>query len=151
MPVKVTLKRPKSRCKSQCCFLNLKLFDKTFIISHTKKRYADQITDVQNEIFNTYFEKDEARKKEMQEKINSQTLPNNLKWFNERISKTGSGFLSASGLSWADLHLFNMLEYLGDKKEPLLANYKFVKAMDEKIRANPNIAAWLAKRPKTEF
>ena len=86
----------------------------------------------------------------MNEKLATETLPQNMKIFDERLGKTGSGFFAASGLSWADLHLFNVLEFLGDKRETLIANFKNVKALDEKIRAHPAIATWLAKRPKTD-
>jgi len=97
------------------------------------------------------MEKDETRKKTLDEKLATKSLPDTLKAINDRLAKTGSGFIAASGLSWADLHLFNVLEFLGDKKEPLLANFKHVKALDDKVRAHPSIAAYLSQRPKTEY
>jgi glutathione S-transferase len=97
------------------------------------------------------FEKNEEQKKILQDKLANESLPHNLKIFNERLGKTGSGFIAASGLSWADLYLFGLLDNLGDKREAVLANFKNVKALDDKLRAHPNISAWLAKRPKTEF
>lgn len=121
------------------CFIELNL------------RYGDQITDFQNSIIDFNFEKDENRKKTLEEKFTTETLPNNLKLFNEKIGKSGSGFFAASGLTWADLHLVNVLEWLGDKKEAALANFKNVKELDNKVRAHPNVAAWLAKRPKTQI
>lgn len=97
------------------------------------------------------MEKDETRKKALEEKFVNETVPHNLKIFNNRLEKTGSGFLAASGLSWADLYLFNILEFFGDRKDAALANYKHVKALDDNLRANPKIATWLAKRPKTDY
>jgi glutathione S-transferase len=81
----------------------------------------------------------------------NETLPNNLRLFEERIKKSGSGFLAASGLTWADLHMINVLEWLGDKKETALENFRLVRALDNKVRSIPNIAAWIAKRPKSQF
>jgi glutathione S-transferase len=97
------------------------------------------------------FEKDEYRKKELKEKFETQTLPHHLKLYNEKIASSGSGYLAASGLSWADLHLVNVLEWLGENKEATLANFKHVKELDAKVRANPKVAEWIAKRPKTDI
>lgn len=112
--------------------------------------YGDQITDLQNEIVDAFMEKEEPRKTTLNQKLANETLPHNLKIIDERLAKSGSGFLASSGLSWADLHLFNVLEFLGDRREQLFANFKNIKALDQKIRAHPNIAAWLAKRPITD-
>jgi hypothetical protein len=80
-----------------------------------------------------------------------QTLPHNLRLYEERIRQSGSGFLAASGLSWIDLHLVNVLEWLGEKKETAFADFKRVKDLDENVRKIPNIAEWIAKRPQTDF
>ena len=109
------------------------------------------MTDLGNEMGNAMFEKNEEQKKVLMEKLANESVPHNLKIFNERLGKTGSGFIAASGLSWADLYLFVILENLGDKKDAILANFKNVKTLDENIRANPSIATWLAKRPKTDY
>lgn len=85
----------------------------------------------------------------LQDKLASETIPHNMKLFDDRLEKTGSGYIAYSGLSWVDLYLFTVLENLGDKKDAILSNYKHVKALEEKIKTNPRIAAWLAKRPKT--
>ena len=72
-----------------------------------------------------------------------------MKLFEARLAKTNSGFLLASGLSWADLYLYAVLEWFGDKKPELLFHFPLVKALDEKISSHPNIKAWIEKRPKT--
>lgn len=114
-------------------------------------RYGDQITDLQNQYISFFTEKDEARKNMLKDKLKGQVTPHNMKLFNDRLAKTGSGFLAPSGLSWADLHLFNVLEYLGKLREPVFANFKHVKALDEKVRSNPNVSAYLAKRPESNL
>lgn len=97
-----------------------------------------------------HFEKDEAKKQELMQKLTTETVPNILKFFDERAGKSGSGFLVASGLTWADLYLICALEHLGEKREATLEHFKNLKSIDQKVRAHPKIAEWLGKRPKTE-
>ena len=113
--------------------------------------YADQVTDLLNEMVKAYKETDEARKKEMEEKVKTEIMPNNLKMFEARLAKTGSGLLAASGLTFADMYLANVLEWLGDKKEAVLAHFPLVKQLCQLVITNPGIAAWLAKRPVTDM
>jgi hypothetical protein len=74
-----------------------------------------------------------------------------LKLINEKIGKSGSGYLASSGLTWADLHLINVLDFFGDQKAAILSNFKHVKELDAKVRANPKIAEWINKRPKSDY
>ena len=113
--------------------------------------YGDVVTDMLNELIKVHFEKDEAKKAEAGKKLFEETIPNILKTLEGKISKNGSGFLAASGLTWADLYLYNILEWTGDKKAALLANFAHVKALDEKVASHSKIADWLAKRPKTDM
>lgn len=109
---------------------------------------------MQNEVIRSRLESDDVRGKKMRETLRTTTLPNNLKLFDNKIAKSKSGFLAPSGLSWADLHLLNVLDWperSADKKEAALANFKHVKQLDAKLRALPNVAAWIAKRPKSDF
>lgn len=99
----------------------------------------------------SYFEKDEAKKTELMQTLATETIPRFLKFFDERVGKTGSGHLAASGLTWADLYLISVLDNLGDKREAALEHFKNLKALDQKVRTHPKIAEWLGKRPKTEF
>jgi hypothetical protein len=105
-------------------------------------------------IIKIHFAKDENIKKDLLEKFFSQTLPETLKLFDERIGKSGSGFFAPSGLTWTDLIWFNTVEWvriLGDKRDAILDTYTNIKANEQKVRSIPNIAAWLAKRPKNDF
>ncbi|CAF0717788.1 unnamed protein product [Brachionus calyciflorus] len=111
--------------------------------------YGDQITDILNEIIKIHFEKDEARKAESAKKFFEETLPNILKTLQSKIEKNGSGFLAASGLTWVDLYLVDVLGWLGEKKEHLMANFEHIKALDTKVTNHSKIAEWLAKRPQT--
>lgn len=113
--------------------------------------YGDQVTDLQNHIISMFTESDNERKKQMQKKVYGEVVPFNLKLFDDRLGRTGSGYFAPSGLSWADLHVFNVLDYFRHRKDETIASFKNVKALDQRIRSDPKIAAWLAKRPKTDI
>lgn len=115
------------------------------------ERCADRTTDMVTEMGKAMFEKDEAKKKELLHTLATEKMPNFLKFFEERAAKSGSGFLAASGLTWADLYLVCALEYLGEKHDATLENYKNLKALDQKVHSHPKIAEWISKRPKSDF
>lgn len=112
--------------------------------------YADQLTDLTNELAKILRESDPEKKKELQEKMAKEILPVHLKYHEERFAKSGSGYFAASGLTWVDLYLYVMLDWVPEK-EKILEAFKNVKANREKIEANPRIAAWLKARPVTEM
>ena len=63
--------------------------------------YADQVTDLLNELVKAYvYEKDPIRKAELTTKCQNEIIPNNLKIFEARLVQTQSGYLSTSGLTY---------------------------------------------------
>ena len=104
-----------------------------------------------NEFVKAAFEKDENKKKELQERLNNEVIPHNMKLFESKLAKTNSGYLIGKGLTWVDLYLSSILEWLGPNKEAVLNNFPHLKASDEKIRSLPKIAEWISKRPKTDM
>lgn len=78
-------------------------------------------------------------------------MPNTFGFFEKRLSQSKSGFLVDSGLTYGDLYISSLLDYLGEKKDAILANFPHLKKMDEQVRAHPRVAEWLAKRPKTDI
>nr|AUX81339.1 sigma class glutathione S-transferase 3 [Brachionus plicatilis] len=112
--------------------------------------YADQVFDLLNEMVKVHFEKDKTRKIEAVNKLFTESIPNSLKVFDNQIAKNGSGYLVASGLTWADLFLADFLDRLREKKDNLLSNAPAVKSLYEKVLDHPKVSKWIAKRPKTE-
>ena len=102
-----------------------------------------------NELSKVYYENDEAKKKALQEKFSTETLPNSFKPIEAKLAGNSSGFLVGDALTWADLYIVVLSEWFGDKKDSLLAHFPKIKAHDEKIRALPKLAEWIAKRPVT--
>ena len=95
-------------------------------------------------------EKDEEKKKELVIKLEKDILPVQLKHFEDRLAKSGSGFIASSGLSWVDLFLYVISDFFPNKDQ-LLGQFKHIKENREKIEANPGISQWLKTRPVTEF
>ena len=106
-----------------------------------------------NELSKVYYENDEAKKKALQEKFATETLPNSFKPIEAKLAGNSSGFLVGDALTWVDLYLVIFAEWFAfnDKKDLFFANFPKIKAHDEKIRALPKLAEWIAKRPVTAF
>jgi glutathione S-transferase len=73
--------------------------------------YADQLVDLFNEMLKSHFEKDEAKKKELSEKFNKETLPNTLSKFEAQLAGN-NGHLAGKELTYADVILFSFFQYL---------------------------------------
>jgi glutathione S-transferase len=114
-------------------------------------RYGDQVTDLINEFVKVYLEKDENKKKELQERLSNEVIPNNLKLFESKLAKTNTGYLIGKGLTWTDLYLVSTLEGLGPNKEAAINNFPHLKAHEQRIISLPKIAEWINKRPKTDM
>jgi len=55
-------------------------------------------------------------------------------------------------LTWADIFFIAIQQYLDAMvKFEVVEKYPNLKALKEKVRAIPQIAAWLAKAPKTDM
>ena len=52
-------------------------------------------------------------------------------------------------MTLADIAIFNLFDGLFKHMPPLAEKYPTLKEFDERMRAEPKIAAWLAKRPET--
>lgn len=124
--------------------------------SDLEKARADQVVDQINDLFNQwsqalYYEPDEARKKEKLDKFFAETFPNNVVLFEKLLGNQKTKFFASNEITWADLIFSANLERLADKRDQLLASAPAVKALDEAVRAHPNIANWIATRPVGEF
>lgn len=100
------------------------------------------------------FEKDETRKAELKKKYVEETLPKNLAGLEKILKQNngGNGFFVGDGLTWADLGVLNLADWLKViGSEGQLANYEKLHALLARVAAVPSIAEWLAKRPVTQF
>eukprot|EP00992_Anisonema_acinus_P012122 TRINITY_DN7919_c0_g1_i1.p1 TRINITY_DN7919_c0_g1~~TRINITY_DN7919_c0_g1_i1.p1 ORF type:complete len:203 (+),score=39.80 TRINITY_DN7919_c0_g1_i1:53-661(+) len=107
---------------------------------------SDTITDVVTKMMAVHFEKDEARKTEMQTDFATSILPRFgpiiVKW----VEDNPSGFFVGDKLSFVDLQSMLVFDLL---PPPLQAGFPKLKEHRDKVAALPRISAWLAKRPET--
>nr|UOU03292.1 glutathione S-transferase sigma 3-1 [Brachionus rubens] len=113
--------------------------------------YGDQMSDLVNEMSKSMRESDENKKKEFLDKFQTETLPFHMKLYDSRIAESKSGFLFPSGMTWADLYLFGILDFLSEAKEQIFQIFPFIKVMEEKVRNHSKMAAYLAKRPDSDM
>ena len=112
---------------------------------------SDYINDFSTELSKFHAEKDEERKKVLQEKFFKETVPNYFGKLNEMAADTG--YLCCGRLTWPDIRLFNIIYVMmSDKSDlDLLANFPRLAKLKSNIESDPNIAKWLTERPQTQF
>jgi glutathione S-transferase len=101
-----------------------------------------------------YFKKPgfEIRKDEL-EKAFSEFVPAGLK-FIERLfdqnqrDNNNSGFLVGSSLSYADVKLVNLYDWLNTRREEILDKVPLLKAHAERVRNSPQLKAYYEKSDK---
>lgn len=111
---------------------------------------VDTVDDLRMAFAQYYWEKDEGFKAKLKETA-FQKLPVYLDKLNEQVKKNG-GYFAGGKLSWADLLWAAMTDPMciltGTE---LNKNHPELQKLVEKVRALPNIKAYLAKRPKTQL
>lgn len=113
--------------------------------------YGDQVHDLFLDLGRLRFDSNlESVRAQFKEKLYAETIPKHLKIFESRLAKTASGYFGSTGLTWSDLYLFTILEWI-ENKDTVLENYKLLKEFDSRIRSDPKIAQWLATRPQSDF
>jgi glutathione S-transferase len=119
---------------------------------------ADMIVDCMEDglkPFITLFgEKDEARKAELKKKYAEEQLPVSFAGLESilKSNKGGDGFFVGDSLTWADLAFLMFVSWSKmSGNETLLDNYPKLKALEKRVESVPKVAAWIAKRPVTEF
>jgi len=101
---------------------------------------VDELSDVLNLLTSIYkIPEGEDRIKALN-KITGETIPNMLKFIENLLVKNENGFLVGDSLTFADLHLINTIEWLGDYKENILSKLDVLKEYDQRIRSLPKIA-----------
>lgn len=104
--------------------------------------YGGQIAD----LFNAYFT---ALNNNQTDKFIDSTWIQNFEFFENRIAKSGNGFLIGKSLKWIDIYLSQITEFLGNRKTEILGKFPRIKQLDLLVRNIPGIAQWIQKRPDT--
>jgi hypothetical protein len=111
--------------------------------------YAEQTRDLMEEYIKFVFEKDAAKKTELENKFWSQIFPDNLNLFEKRIVANGSsGYLVGDSLTWVDLFFNDLVNWFDEaKRVAAFASVPHVQKHDTLIRGLPRVAEWIAARP----
>jgi len=146
-------------CQSNACarFLARKfnLDGKTDIDKAKTDMLVDCFEDATKPIMAFFMEKDEAKKTEAKKKFAEEQLPASLTLLEAILASNNGGdkFFVGSELTWADIAFMNFVEWtqsLGGASNPL-AKFPKLAGLEDRVKKIPKIAAWLEKRPKTEF
>ena len=109
--------------------------------------YTSQLLDLFDQIARYQFQTNLTER----ERLFNETWSRNLPYFETKLSSTNTGFLVGSKITWADLYLSSVLDNLGNRSANVLQNFTRIKRLDQRVKAIPNIAKWLNRRPITEF
>lgn len=114
------------------------------------------IKDVQDEVVlkmaKAFFEKDNAAKERMEREIMKDHIPKYLGLMEKTIEKNGGDWLFGLKLTYVDLNLYLLVDFMRLFKEGnLLEGYPHVRKTRDAVSALPNIAKWLSERPERTF
>ena len=97
-----------------------------------------------------FREADITKKRNIESKLVKDVWPKYLKLFDERLAKNNE-WLVGSNLTWCDLYLVVVLEWIGLESGVLLDNFVHCKALETRVKSIQNIAEWIKKRPVTDL
>jgi len=102
-----------------------------------------------------FIEQDPAKKEALKKKYVEELLPAFLDKLQAILvsNNGGNGYFVGDSLTWADLYLvqgYAWLELMAGLQSPLSKHPK-LSALHQRILSQPNIAAYMAKIPKTPF
>lgn len=98
------------------------------------------------DLFNAFAS---ANNNNQTENLFNTTWPQNFKFFEDRLAKNGNGFLVGRRLSWADIYLSQLTDFLPESKPEFLNRYPLIKSLNQRVRSIPRIAKWIRNRPVT--
>jgi glutathione S-transferase len=110
---------------------------------------GDFISDLIGEMIKIRFEKDETRKKELEDKFKNEGVPKYFGKLNELSESTG--YLFSGRASWPDFLAYNIISDMEAKKPDFTDNFPGLKKLKGNIEGNPGVAKWLKERPDTPF
>jgi len=145
-------------CQSNSCARYLarkfNLVGKTELDQAKGDMLVDCFDDSAKPIMLFFMEKDEAKKAEAKKKFVEEQLPASLALLEALLVANNGGdkFFVGTEVTWADIAFMNFVQWtaMGGAVNPL-TKFPKLTALDDKVKKIPKIAAWLEKRPKTEF
>ena len=115
---------------------------------------VDVVTDFSQKLVKVHFEKDEARKTELQKTFMEEDIPSYWGIIENFIKKNNSddGWVFGNKPTYADFLIYNTLEYIfmGYPETQFAEKFPGVYKLKQSVAALPNIDKWLKERPVTE-
>ncbi|KXJ08912.1 glutathione S-transferase [Exaiptasia diaphana] len=114
---------------------------------------VDSLFDVFGKLYAFKFEKDEEKKKNLEKEFYEKVVPNFYTKMTALLKNNskGKGFFVGDKLTYADISMFTLGDYLSEHKPSLLDEFPEVKANYVQVRDSSGIKEWLSTRPKTEM
>ena len=115
--------------------------------------YSLQLDDVFDTFFDAYFIARQTNQSNNFSPVTAlkEILPRTLKQTEARIIANRNGVIAGKDISYADIHLSAILDFVGNQRDNITMPYPNVKALDARVRAIPKIAEWIKKRPITNI
>ena len=105
--------------------------------------FADMYGEQLGDLFNAWKN---ATDNKHPETVYTDVYPQNLVFFEKRLVATGNGLLAGDEVTWADIYLSQMIDFIADKRDQVLKAFPRVRELDDRIRSHPNIKAYLKIR-----
>merc|ERR1712110_294089 len=112
------------------------------------KQYAQLAGDLLNCGVKAMICKDEKEKAELWKKFKEEDSPKYFAWFEKAIGDNGSGFMVGSSMTMADIVAYDVAFGTLADKVCSVESYPKLKALCDKVAANPGIKAHLAAQKK---
>jgi glutathione S-transferase len=103
------------------------------------------------EVTKAFREEDETKKAEIKKNLKEVVLPRLLKKLDDILKQNGTGVLVGKDITYADIYVSFMTEFLAKFVEFDVDEYSNVVSLHKKINNSPGIKEWIAKRPDTQF
>ncbi|XP_033127417.1 S-crystallin SL11-like [Anneissia japonica] len=146
-------KLPQSQAISRFLAHEFGLFGKSKVETATIDAMTEALRDLEKPLTDWYHAKDETKKAELKKELYEQKAPTLLKILEKQLSlnNEGSGWFVGESITLADISFFDWVGWLTFGNPDVLADYPKLKGLHGRVKAYEPIAAWLAKRPETEF
>jgi glutathione S-transferase len=114
---------------------------------------VDTMTDAMDQLGPIRRQVDEAKKQANMQQFLVDVLPKHMQNL-EILAKVYSNdgpFFVGDHLTWCDLFVYDMLETVLQIDDSVLSHYSWLKHNRQEVEKQPNIAAYLQSRSKTQF
>ncbi|BFZ09086.1 hypothetical protein BsWGS_12125 [Bradybaena similaris] len=115
----------------------------------------DQVIQLAADFFNalvqSFREKDEAKKEELQKKFKEVEVPKYLGFLEKLLTESGTGYFVGNSLTLADIWVYDLLYSFVSHKALTTDGYPHIQELNKNVESNENIKVYLATRKQTPF